>query len=231
MAAKQNGQGIWLYNAAIRQGSSDCFCFSDDYKIFALRDLKTSPLNEPSQRIQTSLCSADSPLLSSLQRLSLATDKHSEYVSCLGAAHAETTLAGTECHYCGDMSLSSLRSRLAFFSDSNSAPRVFLLFSSQGPSQVNFNTSIHFKQFFILCYFKAFEIIVSEHPIICGISLYIFPSPIKFLLNYVVLPNNVWNGLFYFTIQKDIYCITICGTLLPFLLNKGQLMALVFSQN
>ncbi len=30
MAAKQNGQGIWLYNAAIRQGSSDCFCFSDD---------------------------------------------------------------------------------------------------------------------------------------------------------------------------------------------------------
>ncbi len=43
--------------------------FSDDYKIFALRYSKPSPLNEPSQRIQTSLCSADSPLLSSPQCL------------------------------------------------------------------------------------------------------------------------------------------------------------------
>ncbi len=45
--------------AGIRQGSSDFFSFSDNYKIFALRDSKPSPLNEPSQRIQTSLCSAD----------------------------------------------------------------------------------------------------------------------------------------------------------------------------
>ncbi len=37
-----------------------------------------------------------------------------------------------ECHYCGDMSLSSLRSRLAFFSESSSAPRALPLFSSQG---------------------------------------------------------------------------------------------------
>ncbi len=37
----------------------------DDYKVFALRDSKPSPLNEPSQRIQTSLCSVNLPLLSS----------------------------------------------------------------------------------------------------------------------------------------------------------------------
>ncbi len=53
----------------IHQGSSDFFSFADNYKIFALRDSKPSPLNEPSQRIQTSLCSADSPLHSSPQRL------------------------------------------------------------------------------------------------------------------------------------------------------------------
>ncbi len=67
--ARQNGWGIWLYNAGIRQGSSDFFSFSDDYKISALRNSMPSLLNEPSQQIQTSLCSADSPLLSSLQRL------------------------------------------------------------------------------------------------------------------------------------------------------------------
>ncbi len=65
--ARQNGRGIWLYNAGIRQGSKDFFYFSDDYKIFALRDSKSLPLSEPSQRIQTSLCSADLLLLSSPQ--------------------------------------------------------------------------------------------------------------------------------------------------------------------
>ncbi len=44
---RQNGRGIWLYNADIRQVSSDLFSFSDNYKIFALRDLKPFPLNEP----------------------------------------------------------------------------------------------------------------------------------------------------------------------------------------
>ncbi len=67
--ACQNGWGLWLHNAGICQGSSDFFSFSVDYKIFALRDSKPSPLNEPSQQIQTSLCSADSPLLSSPQCL------------------------------------------------------------------------------------------------------------------------------------------------------------------
>ncbi len=67
--ACQNGRGIWLYDAGIRQGSSDFFYFSDDYKILALRYSKPSPLNGPLQRIQTSFCSADSTLLSSPQRL------------------------------------------------------------------------------------------------------------------------------------------------------------------
>ncbi len=61
MASKpaRMGGGICLYNVGIRQGSSDFFSFSDDYKIFALWDSKPLLLNEPSQRIQTSLCSRD----------------------------------------------------------------------------------------------------------------------------------------------------------------------------
>ena len=43
------------------------------------------------------------------------------------------------------------------------------------------------------CHFKAFEIILAEHHIICCTSLYAFPSPIKFSSNYVVSLNNVWN--------------------------------------
>ncbi len=64
-----------------------------------------------------------------------AADKHGECVPCLGAAHAETALTGTECHHCGDMSLSSLHSRLAFFSESNPALRALPLFSYQGPAR------------------------------------------------------------------------------------------------
>ncbi len=36
-------------------------------------------------------------------------------------------------HHCGDMSLSSLCSQLAYFSERNPAPRALPLFSSQGP--------------------------------------------------------------------------------------------------
>ncbi len=60
--AHQNGRGIWLYTVGIHQGSSDFFSFGDDYKIFALQESKPSPLNEPLQQSQTSLCSADLPL-------------------------------------------------------------------------------------------------------------------------------------------------------------------------
>ncbi len=60
-------------------------------------------------------------------------DKLGECVSCLGTAKTETALTGTECHHCGDMSLSSLHSRLAFFSERNPTPCTLPLFSSQGP--------------------------------------------------------------------------------------------------
>ncbi len=43
-----------------------------------------------------------------------AADKHEEFVSCLGTAHAETALTGMECHHCGDMNLSSLCSSFLF---------------------------------------------------------------------------------------------------------------------
>ena len=57
------------------------------------------------------------------------------------------------------------------------------------------------------CYhFKAFEIILSEHPIICCTSLYVFPFPINFLIQLK------WHGSFYFAIQKEIYFITMCET-------------------
>ncbi|KAI2652720.1 ORF V: Enzymatic polyprotein [Labeo rohita] len=51
-----------------------------------------------------------------------AADNHGECVSCLGLPHAEAALKETDCPHCGDMSLSSLRSRIAFFSERDSAP-------------------------------------------------------------------------------------------------------------
>ncbi len=39
----------------------------------------------------------------------------------MGAAHVKTVLKGMECNYCGDMSLSSLCSRLAFPSSTSFA--------------------------------------------------------------------------------------------------------------
>ncbi len=59
-------------------------------------------------------------------------DGHGECVSCLGTAHAETALSQTECPYCEDISLSSLHARIAFFSESDSAPRALTLSPSQG---------------------------------------------------------------------------------------------------
>ncbi|KAI2644810.1 hypothetical protein H4Q32_024702 [Labeo rohita] len=53
-----------------------------------------------------------------------AADGHSECVSCLGKSHAEATLKETECPHCKDMSLASLRSRIASFSECDSAPRA-----------------------------------------------------------------------------------------------------------
>ncbi|KAF4115744.1 hypothetical protein G5714_003233 [Onychostoma macrolepis] len=62
-----------------------------------------------------------------------ADDGHSECVSCLGKPHADAVLAGSDCSHCKNISLASLRSRIAFFSESDSAPRDLPFSSSQGP--------------------------------------------------------------------------------------------------
>ncbi len=62
-----------------------------------------------------------------------ADDGHSECVSCLGKAHADAALAGSDCTHCESISLASLRTRIAFFSESDPAPRALPFSSSQGP--------------------------------------------------------------------------------------------------
>ncbi len=62
-----------------------------------------------------------------------ADDGHSECVSCLGKSHADAALAGSDCSHCESISLTSLRSRIAFFSESDPAPRALPFSSSQGP--------------------------------------------------------------------------------------------------
>ncbi len=62
-----------------------------------------------------------------------ADDGHSEGVSCLGKSHADAALAGSDCSHCESISLASLRSRIAFFSESDPAPRALPFSSSQGP--------------------------------------------------------------------------------------------------
>ncbi len=47
---------------------------------------------------------------------------HAECVSRLGKSHADAALSGAECSHCECFSLAPLRSRLAFFSESDSAP-------------------------------------------------------------------------------------------------------------
>ncbi len=62
-----------------------------------------------------------------------ADDGHSECVSCLGKSHADAALAGSDCSHCESISLASLCSRIAFFSESDPAPRTLPFSSSQGP--------------------------------------------------------------------------------------------------
>ncbi len=54
-------------------------------------------------------------------------------VSCLGKSHADSTLSGTDFSLCKSFSLASLRSRIAFFSESDSVPRALPFSSFQGP--------------------------------------------------------------------------------------------------
>ncbi len=62
-----------------------------------------------------------------------ADDTHTECVSCLGKSHTDATLSGTDCSHCESFSLASLRSWIAFFSESDSAPHALTYSSSQGP--------------------------------------------------------------------------------------------------
>ncbi len=61
-----------------------------------------------------------------------ADDGHAECVSCLGNPHADTALSETDCSHLESFSLASLRSRIALFSESDSAPRTLPPSSSQG---------------------------------------------------------------------------------------------------
>ncbi len=60
-------------------------------------------------------------------------DTHAESVLCLGKSHADAALSGTDCSHCESFSLASLRSRIAFFSESDSIPCALPFSSSQGP--------------------------------------------------------------------------------------------------
>ncbi len=62
-----------------------------------------------------------------------ADDGHSKCVSCLGKSHADAALAGSDCFHCESISLASLRTRIAFFSESDPTPRALPFSSSQGP--------------------------------------------------------------------------------------------------
>ncbi len=60
-----------------------------------------------------------------------AEDIHAECVPRLGKSHADAALSGAECSHYECFSLAFLHSRLAFFSESDSAPRALQFSSSQ----------------------------------------------------------------------------------------------------
>ncbi len=57
--------------------------------------------------------------------------------SCLGKSHADAALTWMNCSHCENMSLVTLCSQIAFFSESDSAPRTFPFSSSQEPVKKN----------------------------------------------------------------------------------------------
>ncbi|XDV41138.1 hypothetical protein PO909_010054 [Leuciscus waleckii] len=61
------------------------------------------------------------------------TDEHHECVSCLDRNHAETAITQGSCSHCENKALSSLRSRLAFFLESDPAPSTLPFPTSQEP--------------------------------------------------------------------------------------------------
>ena len=60
------------------------------------------------------------------------------------------------------------------------------------------------------CHFKAFEIILAEHPVICCTSLYVFPSPINFLIKLRCSSEQCLE-------RPVLYFITMCETFASFL--------------
>ncbi len=63
-------------------------------------------------------------------------DGHSECISCLGKPHADAALSEMDCSHCVNMSLATLRARIAFFLESEPSPRA-LLFSSFAASEAH----------------------------------------------------------------------------------------------
>ncbi len=91
-------------------------------------------------------------------------------------------------------------------------PEVMIgwIFAYSDYSSIRFNSicSFSFTCFGLCCHFKkAFEIILAENPIICCTSLYVFPSPINFLiklrccsgqcLEWPILLNNSEGNMIY----------------------------------
>ncbi|XP_067222123.1 scavenger receptor cysteine-rich type 1 protein M130-like [Chanodichthys erythropterus] len=62
-------------------------------------------------------------------------DGHSECVACLDKSHADGVLAGASCPHCESMSLGSLRSRVAFFTEADLAARALPSPSSREPAR------------------------------------------------------------------------------------------------
>ncbi|KAL0150169.1 hypothetical protein M9458_054596 [Cirrhinus mrigala] len=109
----------------IKNGSPSAV-FAASCRFQRLQLLRSPTVRLIIQHISTRVVSNATPSLSLVQ----VTDGHGESFSCLGAAHTKAALTKTECPHCEDKSLASLRSRIAFFSDRDSAPRAVPLSSS-----------------------------------------------------------------------------------------------------
>ncbi len=165
-AARQNGRGVWLYNQLLAT-ASQISSLQRRTPFFADSSLTLGSAVETPQAARLGPCSdqlaLDHPLqpscvepksltkrekftsLSQMPRRHFkmcrsplqADDTHAECVSCLGKSQADAALSGTDCSHCEIFSLASLHSRIAFFSESNCAPRTSPppppLFSYQGP--------------------------------------------------------------------------------------------------
>ncbi len=115
--------GIWLYKRPRRRFPVYLLPPSGDY------------LKEPHKRANFAvLLQMPRRHCKTCRSPMLADDGHAECMSCLGKSHADAALSGADCSHCESFSLASLRSQIAFFSESDSAPHALPSFSSQGPA-------------------------------------------------------------------------------------------------